>query len=160
MTSTRERGIALAPVAKIRQTERTRTYMMTACDALEAHLGAQMYDVEISLCVWTKPVAAVTEQFQDLARPSESKPQVAILHKQMKLPFAPFVGLEIRDGETDFILTRVRWDAAKSLFWCNVADEFPGKVAGVDYEQLLEWSLEQGWARPAYGGGNAPRCAT
>ena len=85
------------------------------------------------------------------------KPQVAILAKDVTLPFPPFLGLEISTKELHCRpIRRIEWLGDQGLFRCSVTDEHPHLAvdgASLSFEDLVKRSLSAGWKRI---GGNAP----
>jgi len=121
-----------------------------------------MFKVKVQKCIWTHEPASVEESLSErsLVLGSEhEKPKVAILYLELELPFAPFIGLDIRGDGYDCRLASVRWNVMDKRFDSAVKDSFPGMELDsyISYEELMEFSLDEGWVRPQRGGGDAPR---
>jgi hypothetical protein len=110
-----------------------------------------MFSVVIRKSIWTHEESVVKDTHNGKA--SEAK--VALLRKEVSLPFAPFPNLNIQQsGFSSGPIKSVAWLVEEQVFQCLVEDEFPRWSAS--YEELVTMSLDEGWERPITGGGNAP----
>jgi len=123
-----------------------------------------MFRVVIWKSIWTHEESVVSEGLSERAlvigRP-EGAPelQVALLRKELSLPFAPFPDLNITTSRwSSGPLKSVTWSDEEQNFRCTVEDEYPRWALDtpLSYEDLLSMSLDEGWERPSKGGGNAP----
>ena len=118
-----------------------------------------MFTVRLVKCIWTES-QQFTEAFLSQGGGTASESRVAILEREVSLPFAPYPGLEISgDGWESGPLQTATWCLSESRFRCAVRDEYPRNAFGthLSYEFLLSQSLQAGWSRPTVGGGDAPR---
>ena len=79
-----------------------------------------------------------------LWKDSDTKRLYRTLEKQIDLPFAPVIGLEI--GEADWFsgkIERVVWDNIDKFFTVKVSDIIPKE--GISAELLLDIAIKQGW---------------
>lgn len=129
------------------------------------NLPNQTFKVVVQLDIWTHPRELVEEQLKDFDSDVDHGVKVAILEKELELPFAPFIGLEVRLAEWECTeLISVKWVEEDYRFRCRVEGKYPKEQSArnfydmvTTYEDLLEMALECGWTRPERGGGDAPR---
>jgi hypothetical protein len=114
-----------------------------------------MFTVTFARNIWTLPMEG---------RGHPKAAQGAIFERTVQLPFAPFVGLNVREPDWDSgPVIRVEWFTGEwqddnGHFRCQVEDQYPATgPSGLRYEDLVEWAVRDGWRRPDKGGGNAPR---
>lgn len=124
-----------------------------------------MFRVVVWKSIWTHEESIVNEGLIEkalvLGRPESSpEPKVALLRKELSLPFAPFPNLNITtDCWSSGPLKSVTWSDEMQSFRCSVEDEYPRRALDtpLSYQDLLSISLDAGWERPSKGGGNAPQ---
>jgi len=78
----------------------------------------------------------------------ERKELYAQLFRDIELPFAPSIGLEVTlEGWSSGKAERVIWDHEDERFFVEVTDEIPFSRSGYDYsaEWLLQKALDLGW---------------
>lgn len=70
----------------------------------------------------------------------------ASLHREVALPFAPFVGLDINfPMERAWRLRSVSWDLEAQAFHCHVEDQFIDLFDESDFDEWIESLVETGW---------------
>jgi hypothetical protein len=110
-----------------------------------------MFSVVIRKSIWTHEESVV----KDVENRKIFAPKVALLRKEVSLPFAPFLNLNIQQSSFNSgPIKSIAWLVEEQVFQCLVEDEFPRWSAS--YEELVTMSLDEGWERPITGGGNAP----
>lgn len=111
-----------------------------------------MFCVVICKSIWTHEKSVVNSPQNETG----AKPQVALLRKEVSLPFVPFLHLNIQQGGfSSGPIKSVVWLADEQVFQCTVEDEYARWSAS--YEDIVTMRLDEGWERPITGGGNAPR---
>ncbi len=79
-----------------------------------------------------------------LWKDADKKRRYKILEKNISLPFAPALGMEVSDGEWfSGVIERVVWDNADNFFTIKVTDITPKK--GISAELLFDVAIKQGW---------------
>jgi hypothetical protein len=90
-----------------------------------------MFRIVFSKAIWTHEESLVHEQTGPKAfvlGPDSDKPvpKVALLRKELALPFPPYIGLSISaEGWSCKPLQMIEWCNTAQLFRCTVPDEFP-----------------------------------
>lgn len=119
--------------------------------------GGSMHKVILIKYIWTHDEQTVQNMHK--SGQDTNNPKVAILSREITLPFPPCIGLNVieDDWESEQI-TSITWDNDDQVFRCTVPDSFPrdDDFPPIDYEDLLEMYLEIGWGREQKGGGDAP----
>lgn len=122
-----------------------------------------MFSVLIFKSIWTHEESEVKSAFSErslvLGRSGEV-PKVAFLHREVLLPFAPYLGLNVNvSGWNSGLLRSVSWLSEEQKFHCSVDDEYPRWALDtlLSFDDLLCMGLESGWVRAERGGGDAPR---
>ncbi len=123
-----------------------------------------MFRIVVWKSIWTHEEAVVHESFSEkslvLGQPKGVPvPKVALLRRELKLPFTPFPGLIISSQRwSSKSLLSVKWSDEEQTFHCTVNDEYPRFVLDslLSFDDLLSMSLNEGWERPLQGGGDAP----
>ena len=119
-----------------------------------------MYKVVMTLMVWSEDKNYITDYHDkrdshnrshplvpfDQANPSP-KPKYYELRHELSIPFAPFIGLQIRNGNFESPpIEQVIWDHAKDHFRCEVESAYTvDHMLHAKYEELVEMYLEKGW---------------
>lgn len=124
-----------------------------------------MFRVVVWKAIWTHEESIVVESLSErpiiFGRPEGApEPKVALLRKELLLPFAPFPGLSVTaHGWSCRPLKEITWSGEEQCFRCTVEDEYPHWVQDtqLSFVDLLSMSLDAGWERPDRGGGDAPR---
>jgi hypothetical protein len=127
--------------------------------------SCSMFRVVVWKSIWTHEESVVRDSTSEralvLGRPEGSpEPKVALLKRELSLPFAPFPGLSLSSqGWSCCPLQTAAWSDEEQMFRCTVQDEYPRWALDtpLSFEDLLSMSLDEGWERPVLGGGNAPR---
>jgi hypothetical protein len=127
-----------------------------------------MFRVVVWKSIWTHEESVVHENLSEktlvFGHPEGSpEPKVALMRKELFLPFAPFPGLSVTANRWScHPLKTVDWSVEEQSFRCAVEDEYPRWALDtpLSFEDLLSMSLDEGWQRPESGGGNAPRIAS
>ena len=82
----------------------------------------------------------------------EASKMRVLLGRELELPFAPFVDLELTDGAwMSGAIKTVQWDVPAQRFTCAVADEFPYSRGVDDYtfDWLVRDATDNGWSELA-----------
>lgn len=78
----------------------------------------------------------------------ESSTMLALLKREITLPFAPTPAVEISWGGMPEAIIKVRWDVASSHFVCNMKDECRHSIDAYiyDFDWLLKSAIDDGWS--------------
>lgn len=81
------------------------------------------------------------------ASPSEAT-ALAILLREITLPFPPSQGLEVlMENGKALSLRSVRWDVSEKNFFCTMPDDFTDEIDidAYDFDELITDAQEEGW---------------
>jgi hypothetical protein len=123
-----------------------------------------MFRIVVWKSIWTHEESVVHESFSEkslvLVQPKGVPvPKVALLRRELTLPFTPFLGLSISSQRWSCkSLQSIKWSDEEQTFHCTVNDEYPRFALDtlLSFEDLLSMSLDEGWERPPQGSGDAP----
>ncbi len=70
------------------------------------------------------------------------------LKRELLLPFPPFPGLTVEDGEWEDTITEVAWSVGKGIFECYTdSDRAVRKRSSEEISEVVAEYLEMGWQR-------------